>query len=153
MLFPRTRAWTLRQRWLIAGAVAVALVAFATAVYSYERYHRGLRETALVGTWSPETSQLYYDFQRDGVLVVLDEDGQPTGTKGKWYAGGPNIYIRFPVEILKDRQLVVWRIIDILPEQFRVRSGRHDDQIMVWHRVKPPNASNHALQPTASRRE
>ena len=70
----------------------------------------------------------------------MDAGGQPTDTTGKWYAGGPNIYIRFPLEVLRDRQLVVWHIVDISPNQFRVRAWR-DDEPMIYQRMKPPKAA------------
>jgi hypothetical protein len=146
---PRTRAWTPLQRWLIVVGVALCLLAFCAGVYVYERNYRGLRPSALVGTWMGP-SGLYYDFRLDGTLPVLDEDRQPTDIKGKWYAGGPNIYVRFPPEILEDRQLVVWHIVDISPDEFRVRAWQND-QPMTYRRAKRPNASNQSLQPTAGR--
>jgi hypothetical protein len=154
MLFPRSHAWTARQKALIVLAVLFGLIVFAGLVYSYERYYRGMREAALVGTWTrggPRSGGLYYQFRRDGTLVVLDEDRQPTDIKGKWYAGGPNIYLRFPSEVLRDRQLVVWHIVNISPDQFRVRAWR-DGEIMIWHRVMPSKASNKARGRVITRR-
>src|SRR5438477_6023092 len=141
MLFPPSHDWTPAQKLLLALSVVLGLTMLVALVYIYERGRRGLREDALVGTWvhQPANSEsLYYDFRRDGTLIVMDANGQPTDTTGKWYAGGPNIYIRFPLEVLRDRQLVVWHIVDISPDQFRVRAWR-DDEPMIYQRMKPPN--------------
>ena len=74
------------------------------------------------------------------MIVALDEDGQPTDLKGKWYAGGNNIYLRFPPDVLDGRQLVVWQIVDISRDQFRVRVWR-DKDLAVWRRMKSPPRS------------
>ena len=141
MLIPRSHAWTAVQKLLLAFSVVLGLTILVALVYIYERDQRGLREAALVGTWvhQPANSEsLYYDFRRDGTLIVIDANGRAIDTTGKWYAGGPDIYIRFPLEVLRDRQLVVWHIVDISPDQFRVRAWR-DDEPMIYQRMKPPN--------------
>ena len=138
MLFPRSHAWTSRQKTLIALGVVFGLTVVGGLVYSYERYFRALREADLVGTWTrvdPGTAGGYYEFRRDGTVVPLDEDGQPTDTKGKWRIGGTNIYVRFPPGALTDHQLAVWHIVDISRDQFRVRFP--DGGIMIWRRMKP----------------
>src|SRR6266513_835505 len=124
MLFPRSHAWTSRQKTLIMLAVLLGLIGFGGRGYSYKRYYRGLREADLAGTWTrvdPGTGGGYYDFRRDGTIVMLDDDGQPTEFKGKWYAGGTNIYVRFPPNDFLERQLAVWHIVDISRDEFRVR--------------------------------
>ena len=129
------------QKLLLTFSGVLGLAILVALVYIYEREHRELREDALVGTWvhQPANSEsLYYDFRRDGTLIVMDSGGQPIDTTGKWYAGGSNIFIRFPLEVLRDRQLVVWHIVDISPDQFRVRAWR-DDEPMVYQRMKPPS--------------
>jgi hypothetical protein len=140
MLFPKSHAWTRRQRWLIVGVVVVSLVAFSALVYSYERYYRGLRESDLVGTWTrvdPGAGGGFYEFRRDGTIVMLDDDGQPSTFKGKWYAGGDNIYVRFPPSILSDRHLAIWHIVDVSKDQFRVRIWQDDKEPAIWRRMKP----------------
>ena len=139
MLIPRSHAWTPVQKLLLGFSVVLGLTTVVALVYIYERDQRGLREDALVGTWvhQPANSEsLYYDFRRDGTLIVIDANGRPIDTTGKWYAGGPNVYIKFPLEVLRDRQLVVWHIVDISRDQFRVRAWR-DDEPMVYQRMKP----------------
>ena len=54
MLLPKSHAWTRTQRWLIATSVLLGIVAFGALVYSYERYHRGPKDSVLVGTWRGE---------------------------------------------------------------------------------------------------
>src|SRR5581483_2812762 len=140
MLMPSSHAWTLRQKALIASAVILGVVAFGALVYTYERHHRGLSEADLAGTWTRIDSAAgggYYDFRRDGTIVMLDDDGQPTDIKGKWYAGGPNIYVRFPPSEFRDPLFAVWHIVDASRDQFRVRMWRDDKEPAVWHRMKP----------------
>jgi hypothetical protein len=57
------------------------------------------------------------------------------------------MYVRFPPDVLS-RELVVWHIVDISRDEFRVRV-RHDGDVMVWRRMKPRAASNQTMQPTA----
>jgi hypothetical protein len=125
---------------LLVFAVIVSIGAFAALVYNYERYHRGLSEADLAGTWTRVDSAGgggYYDFRRDGTIVMLDDDGQPTDIKGKWYAGGPNIYVRFPPGEFRDPLFAVWHIADISKDQFRVRIWQDDIGLAVWRRMKP----------------
>jgi hypothetical protein len=51
MLFPFTRAWTRRQKWLIVGSVVAALAFCVAGIYGYERYYRGPGQEILYGTW------------------------------------------------------------------------------------------------------
>lgn len=141
MLFPFTRSWTRQQKWLIVLVVLSGIGASGGLVYSYEHHFRGLREADLVGTWArvdPGSGGGYYEFRADGTIVLLDDDGQqPTDMKGKWYAGGNNIYVRFPPDVLPDRRFVVWHIVDISRDQFRVRIWQDDEGLAVWRRMKP----------------
>src|SRR6478735_3674920 len=121
MLMPRTHNWTRKQRLLITAATLLGLCSFGAFVYSYEHSARGLREADLVGTWGrvdPGSGGGIYDFRGDGTIVLLEDDGQPSDLKGKWYAGGNNIYVRFPPSDDRDWQLVVLHIVDISKEQF-----------------------------------
>jgi len=140
MLMPRTHAWTRKQRLLIVAVVVFAFCSFCALVYSYERYYRGLREADLAGTWTrvdPGSGGGYYEFRRDGTMVMLDDDGQPSNVIGKWYAGGSNIYVRLPPSDFRERELVVWHIVDISRDQFRVRIWQDDKGLAVWRRMKP----------------
>ncbi len=154
MLMPRTHAWTRKQRLLILAAVALGLCSFGALVYSYERYHRGVREADLAGIWTRVDAGSgggYYEFRPDGTIVLLDDDAQPADIKGKWYAGGDNIYVRFPPNDFLKRELVVWHIVDISRDQFRVRIWQDDKGLAVWRRAKPTPRSEVDLSdiPTA----
>ena len=157
---PRTHAWTRKQRLLIVAVVVFAFCSFCALVYSYERYYRGLREADLAGTWTrvdPGSGGGYYEFRRDGTMVMLDDDGQPSNVIGKWYAGGSNIYVRLPPSDFRERELVVWHIVDISRDQFRVRIWQDDKGLAVWRRMKPTapfrnNLSVFATTPSTSSR-
>jgi hypothetical protein len=158
MLFLRSRAWTVRQRWLITGIVVVGVVALYSMIYAYERYYRGPSEAALFGTWEDTTpaidSNTYYRFRSNGTFDILaDALGEPlVVTTGTWYAGGPNIYWRLSEDFVPEiRRPLIWHIVDISPNEVRVRPTR-DGPICTWKRVNL-KASNQSLQPTASRRE
>jgi hypothetical protein len=51
MLFPSSHAWTLFHKWLILSATAVVLALCGAAIYTYERYHRGPRESIIGFTY------------------------------------------------------------------------------------------------------
>jgi hypothetical protein len=158
MLLPRSHAWTPLQRWLITATVVLAIVSFGTLVYSYERYHRGPSESALFGTWEDTTpamdSVAYYRFNADHTFdLMTDGMGQlSVVATGRWYAGGPNIYVRFSPDLLGGRQLIMWHIADISADEIRVRWTR-DGAIRIWKRVDLPlpSASNQTMQRTAGR--
>jgi hypothetical protein len=156
MLFPFTRVWTRRQKGLIVGSAVLALALSAALIYGYERYYRGPSEGAFFGIWetaSDPDSLIYYEFRPDQTFSVslspaMDEESI-FGT-GRWYAGGPNIYIRFSAdEIGEGTRPQVWHIVDIQPNEFRVRFFTHDEG-QVYKRVRPAErpASNQTMQRT-----
>ncbi|MGI9088942.1 MAG: hypothetical protein ACR2HH_14570 [Chthoniobacterales bacterium] len=89
------------------------------------------------------------DFQPDGRVEILADQGKTIAFTGKWYAGGPNLYLRFHPESA-ERALIVWRIVDVSADEFRVQAWR-DGEIVTYKRLKLPNASNQAMQRTAGR--
>jgi hypothetical protein len=101
MLFPRSYAWTPRQRWLIAAAVIAGVVAFSALIYSYERYYRGPDYSFFIGTWRGELECLSeyrtgYRFRPDHTYEerhMLDDE-EVWAPAGKWYAGGDFVYLR-----------------------------------------------------------
>ena len=157
MLFPFTRVWTRRQKGLIVGLAVLALALSAVLIYGYERYYRGPSQGAFFGIWetaSDPDSLIYYEFRPDQTFSVslspaMDEESI-FGT-GRWYAGGPNIYIRFSAdEIGEGTRPQVWHIVDIQPNEFRVRFFTRDE-VQVYkriHRAVAP-ASNQTMQRTA----
>jgi hypothetical protein len=159
MLFPRSHDWTRAQRGIIAAVVVAALVCLASIVYVYERYYRGPTEAVLFGTWEEpgEDGRVRYALKPDHTFEVIDPDA-PYGplifAHGRWYAGGKFIYLRFHVEDSLDRELMIWRIDNISPNELRVRIARKGF-VHTYKRVAvdSPNASNQSLQPTAGWRD
>ena len=146
------------QRWLIAAGVALVVVALGTLAYTYERYYRGPGESAFYGTWldpmfdSDDTQ--YWEFRSDQTFaMVMVISGEKTSiVEGRWYAGGPNIYLRFPAEFTGPSRPSVMRIVDISPEQFSVRfPGRSRVYRFQRATLDSPHASNQTIQRTATR--
>ena len=165
MLFLRSYNWSRSQRWLVVVGVVLALILLSTLIYSYERYYRSPTESELYGMWAPHptyTASVDYEFRPDGVLNLLLENCTPaTDIKLKWYVGGRNIYLRSPEawknvdrngRVIGYKQLVVWHILDISPNEIRVR-GSPDDEVIVLKRVNcaSSSVSNQTMQPTAGR--
>jgi hypothetical protein len=129
MLFPRAHSRTQRQKRFVIGAVVIALVSFAAVICAYEGYYRGPSESAFFGTWetvlSDSDSPSYIEFRSDQTLRFslspsmgdVEEAALPVG---KWYAGGPNIYVRFDAPVLGPSRPQVWHIVDITHDEFRV---------------------------------
>jgi hypothetical protein len=127
MLFARSHAWTLGQRWLIAGAVVASLCVFSALVYSYERYHRGPDESFFVGTWRgdylPKT--LYWGPARVGFHFRSDHtyEGE-TAPSGRWYAAGDFLYLRLRLDDASgpyDR-LETWHTDSMSGDELRMHS-------------------------------
>jgi len=152
MLFPRSHAWSRRQRWLIIGSAVVTLAALGAFVYGYERYYRGPSESIFFGAWETtlEDSTFYYEFKPDHTFLVFNSpamDEESFLLRGRWYAGGPNMYVRFEDEHWDGRRPEVWHLVDIQPDVFRIRFFS-DSAIHIYtrvHRVAAP-ASNHAME-------
>lgn len=107
---------------------------------SYEVHYRGPSGSAFVGTWeadwfSSDDECIYVEFRSDQTFSL---SSSPTMDEefitGRWYAGGPNLYIRFnPHWSGEVYRTLVWRIIDIQPDEFRVRI--RDANVKVCRRV------------------
>jgi hypothetical protein len=157
MLLPNLHAWTQRQRWFIAVAVALAVASVIMLICVYERHYRGPDDSVLVGTWEDrdidERIVFYYQLKPDHTFAIFASDGNSEPiSRGKWYAGGRQVYLRFHVEEPWDRELEIWHIDDISPDQIRIRIARQGFT-HTYKRVDLPKASNQALQPTADRQE
>jgi hypothetical protein len=151
MLFPRSYAFTRTQRWLILAGAVVALASLGAFIYSYERYHGPASESILYGTWQmPDTEEdpLYFDFRADQTFSILAvSSGRVTPImSGRWYAGGRNIYLRFSAEDVGQRRPLIFHIVDITRNQFRVRIWRNGE-ILSYRRVdlKARFASNQTM--------
>lgn len=152
MLVPRSHPWTPRQKAGIVIAGVVALILSCGVVYVYERDYRGPSGSVFCGTWEMPLfdDQVYLQLNPDQTFSMfgLFEGAPNPFAKGRWYAGGPNIYLRFTAENLEEADRPwVFQIIDFQPEQFRVRFVRRysgDAQIMTFRRanLNSPSASN-----------
>jgi hypothetical protein len=156
---PHTHTWTRKQRWLIAASVLAVVGVFATVAYIYERYYRGPGEEVLYGTWEAvdfiDGDSIYFRFRPDQTFTAggLFEGELNPFSRGRWYAGGPNIYIRFSADDMqRPQQVIVFHIVDIKPNEVHVRLLR-DGQVYTFRRatLKSTSASNHAVERTATR--
>ena len=164
MLFPFTRAWTRRQKALIVGSGVLALMLSAALVYGYKRYCRGPGPEAFYGTWKGTLdwhgSDAYFQFGADHTFSLWDRawfappDSKPEFvTKGRWYAGGRFVFLRFPSTFRPDGPaLQLLHIDDISPREFRFRVWR-DGGVHVFQRVDSvaTRASNQTMERTATR--
>ncbi len=156
-MLERTHGWPRTRKSILVAAVLVASIAFVAIVYAYERYYRGPSDSVLFGTWQCTSGcdyALYYQFGPDHNIQVLDDtDPSIVAVRGRWYAGGEFIYLRFfelPPGLR--RTILIYRIVDITPDELRVRIWRNDP-IRIYKRVTldATNASNQAMQRTAGR--
>ncbi len=157
MLFPRSHAWSRPQRWLIIGSAVAALAAAGALVYGYERYYRGPSDAAFFGVWETtlEDLTLYYEFKSDHTFFVFNSlvmDEESFLVRGRWYAGGPNMYLRHDDEHWEGGRPEIWHLVDIQPDVFRIRFFS-DNAIHVYTRVHraATSASNQAMERTATR--
>ena len=99
-------------------------------------------ESALFGTWHNITPTLdqatYYRFNSNHTFNVsfggIDE---LISSNGKWYAGGPNIYLRFTRPTPQGQRPLVLHIVEIGPDVIRVRWSEKGVPV-VLSRVKEP---------------
>lgn len=161
MLLPHTHAWARWQKWLIVSLAIVTLATFGALIYGYERYYRGPSEAAFFGTWQGTVdwhgNDWYFQFGADHTFSIWmrwleDADKEPEFVaKGRWYAGGRFLYLRYSSEFRPDGpELDLWLIDDVSPQELRLKYWRNGG-IHPFHRVDSvtTRASNPALQPTA----
>ena len=124
MLLPQSHPWTLRQRWLIAGAVVAGLVALSALVYTYERYHRPPDDRFFVGTWSGDyvPTTLYFGPAERSFHFRADHTFQGSEGTGKWYAGGDFLYLRLRVDSGGDPydMLALWHIDSMAGDEVQI---------------------------------
>ena len=141
---PRTHSWSRRQKWLIIG------------VSVYERYYRGPSDTVLVGTWQIEDGCIdctnFIALQPNHSVVGFGDSiagENQLSSRGRWYAGGQVLVIHY--DTAEEARSVIMRILDIAPDTIRVRWDGREIRMTRSTRM-PPQASNHALEPTPDRR-
>jgi hypothetical protein len=157
MLKPRTHAWSGRQRWLIVAAAIVGLLVCGALIYGYERYYRGPSESAFFGTWETtlEDTIYYYEFRSDHTFLVFNSlamDDESFLVRGRWHAGGPNVYLRYQDEHWDARRPDIWHLVDLESDAFRIRYFP-DSAIHIYKRVLriATPASNQTMERTADR--
>jgi hypothetical protein len=155
MLFLRTHSWTRAQRWLITGAVLIGLMSAGGLIYSYERYHRGPSDHVFFGTWALEgcyDCTMFITFQPNHDVIGFEDYGRDENHldyRGRWYAGGEQLIIHY--DDGGEGRLIVMKIQEITPERIRVRWDGQNRRLTRSSR-KPPQAANHAMERTATRR-
>jgi hypothetical protein len=160
MLFPFTRSWTRRQKWLIVTSVVLALLVLGSGIYAYERYYRGPGEEAFYGTWEspdffPDGDNVYLQFRPDQTFSlggIYDGEFSPY-FGGRWYAGGSNFYLRFSADVMEAPQPIsVLHIVAISPDEFRLKFPLERGPCTFRRFATPqPNASNQTMERTADR--
>jgi len=145
------------QKRLIITLVVAALAALSAAIYSYESHLRRPSDSVLLGTWRCTSGcgyplyPAYFHFAPNH--SVLADDGDPTAflfLKGRWYAAGDFIYLRFPGnERGRKQDILIWRIEDIAPNEFHLRTLKNDPP-STYSRVDllSPPIPNKPLQPS-----
>ena len=151
--------WSRKQKWLIVTSAVLGLAVLSAAIYTYERYYRGPDETVLYGTWLDPTMSdaqdtFYIEFrpeQKFWVVSMISGKKEPL-VEGSWYAGGRNIYMRYPADFVGPKRPTVLHIVDISPEDIAVQFDRGGE---VYHYrrayLDAPNASNQTMERTADR--
>ena len=130
MLYPYTRSWTRRQKWLIVIATLALTPTLCALVYTYDRYYGLPTQEILVGTWEHPEGMIwdppsYYEFHANHTIssFTIYPDGKEYGSVfGRWYAFGPNIYVMFPKGA--EPRLIIWHIVDVSEDQLRIWSVR-----------------------------
>jgi hypothetical protein len=86
-------------------------------------------------------------FGEDHTVVGFSDGigGPAVDFRGTWFAGGTQIFLRY------DGKTHVWKIIDIRPDEFEVHESSPDISLYKRVDVNPPQASNQAMQLTASK--
>jgi hypothetical protein len=109
-------------------------------------------ESALFGTWRNTTPTLdqatFYRFGSDHSFSVSFDriDDLKFARDGKWYAGGPNIYLRFTGEAAQGQRPLVLHIVEVSKDEIRVRWSK-DGAPVILRRVAPsPKAFNHTME-------
>jgi hypothetical protein len=138
-MLTRTHSWSPTQKVLLIAVTAVAIAAFVSFAYSYQRSHRLPNESILFGTWQMTAPHDEYvlglhdivglwdgvrrDHWHSGSWIRYNAAKQMEGfSEMGWYAGGSNIFMRIEGEPLPQ----IWQIVDIGSEELRLRHAKQD---------------------------
>jgi hypothetical protein len=158
MLYSYLRARSLAPKTLIVLAMIASLFVCGALIYQYERYHRP-SDKLFFGEWQgmdgDESEKVYWRFRPDhtfAYFVISPHSGEKLPVwEGRWYAGGPFLYLRFPGG-QESRDRVVLRF-DVSAQHLTIALP-HSRGVM-WDLVRVSathEASNQAMQRTASKR-
>ena len=150
MLFPRSHSWTQLQKRLVVGAGLIVLTLCAAGIYGYERFYRGPDESVFCGTWEDPFLDMndpsFFEFRKDRIFVqwYLHDGEKWELVRGTWYAGGRNLYLRFPADYFSPdgpQRPSVCHIVDISRDDISVRLFREDEprHFKRARLVAPPN--------------
>src|SRR5947209_6156200 len=102
----RMRLSDLREKLITAASVVGAAMVVAAAIFVYERYYRAT-DAWFYGSWqgvSEGTSDAFYwqflpDHTFSGFVLSRYDGEKLPFLKGRWYAGGPFLYLRVSGEL------------------------------------------------------
>jgi hypothetical protein len=148
----------LREKLITIVIVVGAAIVVVSSIYTYERYYRP-SESLFYGAWQGPLEGSgdddYFEFRSDKTFsgfVVSPRDGEKLPfMKGRWYAGGPYLYLR----ILDDDTWSHWPLVcrfDIASDHLTICTPHRG--YAVWSLRRVPDlhlASNQSLEPTAGR--
>jgi hypothetical protein len=129
MLMPHSYVWTPLQKWLIVGAVVMALALGGSAIYYCERHYR-VTDDVYVGTWAfPPLAgdEIYFRLNADRTFRTFTDTIPEAESPlyGSWFGGGKFLYFRQPTfdkdGFVTDGPLLVWRVESISPNELQVR--------------------------------
>jgi hypothetical protein len=115
MLYPFTRAWTARQKWLIVGSVVAALTLCGVCIYAYEQHLRStIRETLIDHQWSMQgcmDCSTDITFPRDYTIEVEEDGvGGPYRGTGTWRLHGRDyLELEYEMRMVRSVSLNPWR--------------------------------------------
>jgi hypothetical protein len=101
-----SRKWTLMDKWLIIAATVGSLFVASVLIYRYERDYRP-SEKLFYGSWQGVSEDMsdgfYWQFRPDHTFsgfVLSPYNGEKLPfLEGRWYAGGPFLYLRVSHEL------------------------------------------------------
>ena len=130
MILTRSHVWTPLQKGLILAGVLIAVCSLGVAIYSYERYYRGPSDSILVGDWEiPGTdTPLCYHFDPDHSFYVGGCGENEPVARGRWYAGGRNLYLKWApddADYLGFKRPQIFHITDVEPSALSLATSHN----------------------------
>jgi hypothetical protein len=148
MLYPYTRSWTLRQKWIIAIGGAVTVLLVAICIYAYEQHLRStIRETLIDHQWSMHDCMdcsTDITFRRDYTIEVEEDGvGGPYRGTGTWRLHGRDFLdLEYEMRMVRSvsldpwREYYRWHIDKLTRNELVVADLRHGPQGVLYTRTK-----------------